>query len=136
MYEFHVEAHATYESQQSQPSEGLFRFAYTITITNTGKVAAQLIARHWWICDDEGHIQEVHGLGVVGRQPLLQPGESFQYSSGCELPTPGGSMQGHYLCLTEDAKPFDAPVAPFALSIFPAEGQPLSSNAPHSRTLH
>ena len=97
------------------PQQGLYRFAYTITIINTGEVAAQLIARHWLITDANNAQQEVHGLGVVGRQPLLQPGESFRYSSACELRTPTGRMQGHYLCITESAQPFDTPIPAFVL---------------------
>ena len=135
MYEFQVEAHATYEAELSAPQQGLYRFAYTITVTNTGEVPAQLIARHWLIRDADGATQEVHGLGVVGRQPLLQPGESFQYSSGCELRTPSGSMQGRYLCITEHAETFDAPIAPFTLSMLPAEHAP-TLTLPTSRTLH
>jgi ApaG protein len=135
MYEFHVEAQAQYEPEQSMPQQGLFRFAYTITVTNTGEGAAQLIARHWLITDAQGAQQEVHGLGVVGRQPMLQPGESFRYSSSCELPTPSGTMQGRYLCVTEAGETFDTPIALFVLDIDPsAMGADIPS--PPSRTLH
>ena len=137
MYEFQVEAHAHFEAEQSMPQQGLFRFAYTITITNTGEVAAQLIARHWLITDANQEQQEVHGLGVVGRQPLLQPGESFSYSSGCELRTPTGSMQGHYLCITEEGEPFDTPIPPFVLDVSQtAEPDSPMIPQPTSRTLH
>ena len=132
MYEFQIEAQAHYEVQASMPSEGLYRFAYTITITNTGEHAAQLIARHWHITDANAMQQEVHGLGVVGRQPLLQPGESFTYSSGCTLHTPSGHMQGRYLCVTESGETFDAPIAPFRLQA--DDGTPVHLSS--SRTLH
>lgn len=135
MYEFQVEAHAQYEAEQSMPQQGLYRFAYTITVTNTGEVAAQLIARHWLITDAQQAQQEVHGLGVVGRQPLLQPGESFRYSSSCELRTPSGSMQGSYLCVTEAGETFDAPIARFLLDVAPGF-TPADILFPSSRTLH
>lgn len=137
MYEFQVEVHAHFEAEQSMPQQGLYRFAYTITITNTGDVAAQLIARHWLITDANNEQQEVHGLGVVGRQPLLQPGESFSYSSACELRTPTGSMQGHYLCITEAAQPFDTPIPAFALDVNQsAQATSTVISQPSSRTLH
>jgi len=81
---------------QSAPHEGIYSFAYTVTVTNTGEAAAQLIARHWIICDANGLREEVKGLGVVGQQPLLRPGESFQYTSGCRLRTRSGTMHGSY----------------------------------------
>ena len=137
MYEFQVEAHAHFEAEQSMPQQGLFRFAYTITVTNTGEVAAQLIARHWLITDANNEQQEVHGLGVVGRQPLLQPGESFSYSSGCELRTPTGRMEGRYVCITEAAEPFDAPIPAFVLDVSQtAEASTSAIPQPTSRTLH
>ena len=135
MYEFQVEAQAHFDAEQSQQLQGLYRFAYTITVTNTGQIAAQLIARHWLITDAQQEQQEVHGLGVVGRQPLLQPGESFSYSSGCELRTPSGSMQGSYLCVTEDGITFDVAIPCFTLDILQAttaSSMPIST----SRTLH
>ena len=136
IYEFQVEAHAHYEAEQSQPEQGAYRFAYTITVTNTGEVAAQLIARHWLITDARYAQQEVHGLGVVGRQPLLQPGESFSYNSGCELRTASGQMQGRYVCITDTGEIFEATIAPFMLDA----GQPTDTDAsipqPSSRTLH
>lgn len=136
MYEFQVEALAHYEAEQSIPQQGVYRFAYTITVTNTGEVAAQLIARHWLITDAELGQQEVHGLGVVGRQPLLQPGESFSYSSGCELRTASGQMQGRYVCVTEAGEMFDAPIAPFVLDATPAADHEDPIPQPSSRTLH
>ena len=136
MFEFQVEAAAQYEAEQSMPTQGLYRFAYTITVTNTGDIAAQLIARHWLITDANQAQQEVHGLGVVGRQPLLQPGESFTYSSGCELRTSSGHMQGRYLCITEHGETFDAQIAPFAVSASDQEEPHTMPTLPSSRTLH
>ena len=114
-YQFRVEVQPAYLADQSAPEQGVFTFSYTITITNVGEVAAQLIARHWIINDAAGGTQEVNGLGVVGHQPLLQPGQSFQYSSGCRLPTPTGTMQGSYFCVAEDGKRFEVEIAPFLL---------------------
>jgi ApaG protein len=91
-------------------------FAYTVTIENTGNIAGQLVARHWVITDGHGHVEEVKGLAVVGHQPLLKPGEKFEYTSWTRLETPHGSMHGRYLCMTEDAEPFDAPVPEFLLA--------------------
>lgn len=113
--EFTCEVKVQYLADQSAPPDGPFAFAYTITIRNTGGVAAQLVARHWVITDATGHVEEVRGLAVVGHQPLLQPGEAFEYTSGTHIATPHGSMRGTYFCMTEDAHPFDAPVPEFAL---------------------
>ncbi len=101
--------------EQSDPQTGQHAFSYTITIRNTGDVTAQLIARHWVITDSDGHTQEVRGLAVVGHQPLLKPGETFEYTSWTPIGTPHGEMRGTYLCMTEDAHPFDAPVPEFQL---------------------
>lgn len=136
IYEFQVEAQPHYEAEQSQPQQGIYRFAYTITVTNTGEVAAQLIARHWLITDADQAQQEVHGLGVVGRQPLLQPGESFSYSSACELRTASGLMQGRYICITEEGELFEAAIAPFVLDAFQASDSADPIPQPASRTLH
>ena len=95
-YEFTVSVRTQYLAEQSDPDSANFVFAYTITIKNTGQVAAQLISRHWIIVDANNHIEEVKGLGVVGHQPLLQPGEQFEYTSGTALVTPQGSMTGTY----------------------------------------
>jgi ApaG protein len=105
-----------YLPEQSQLPEGPFAYAYTVTITNSGGVAAQLVARHWVITDAAGHVEEVRGLAVVGHQPLLKPGESFEYTSWTRLATPQGTMQGTFFCMTEDAHPFDAPIPPFTLA--------------------
>ena len=102
---------------QSEPAAGRFVFSYTITITNTGSVAAQLISRHWIITDADGKVQEVRGLGVVGYQPLLKPGEHFAYTSGSALATSIGTMKGSYQMVAEDGAPFEAPIPEFVLSV-------------------
>jgi ApaG protein len=104
-----------YLPEQSQLPDGPFAFSYTVSIQNSGNVAAQLVARHWVVTDATGHVEEVRGLAVVGHQPLLKPGERFEYTSWTQLATPQGTMRGTYLCMTEDARPFDAPVAEFML---------------------
>lgn len=114
-YQLHVQTEPRYIPEQSDPEHHLFGFAYTITITNTGSVAAQLISRHWLIRNQLGEEEEVHGLGVVGHQPLLQPGESFQYTSGCRLRTATGSMQGEFFFVAVDGHRFECPVALFML---------------------
>ena len=114
-YEITVSPAVQYLPEQSDDKAGRYVFAYTITIRNTGNVTAQLISRHWIITDATGHTQEVRGPGVVGEQPLLHPGESFQYTSNCELPTSTGIMKGTYQMVTEDGEHFDVEIAPFAL---------------------
>jgi ApaG protein len=106
-----------YLPEQSDPKTGQHAFAYTVTIRNTGDVTAQLIARHWIITDAHDHVEEVRGLAVVGHQPLLKPGESFEYTSWTRLATPHGTMRGTFFCMTEDAQPFDAPVPEFGLML-------------------
>ncbi len=114
-YQFRVEVAPQFLPEQSAPSQGIYSFAYTITITNIGEVPAQLISRHWHITDATGQIEQVKGLGVVGHQPLLKPGESFQYSSGCRLRTPSGTMHGSYFFVAEDGERFDSEVPMFVL---------------------
>ena len=114
-YAFQVEVVPRYLPDQSAPAEGAWSFAYTITITNSGEVPAQLIARHWIITNELGQIEEVKGLGVVGQQPLLRPGESFEYTSGCRLRTPSGTMQGSYFCVAEDGERFEVEIPLFVL---------------------
>ena len=101
--------------EQSDPGNGEHAFAYTITIRNTGDVTAQLIARHWVVTDADGHVDEVRGLAVVGHQPLLKPGEQFEYTSWTRIDTPQGKMQGTFFCMTEQAHPFEAAVPEFVL---------------------
>ena len=116
-YEFAVSVRTQFLPEQSDPDRTNFVFTYSITIQNTGKVAAQLISRHWIITDANNHVQEVRGLGVVGHQPLLQPGEQFEYTSGTVLATPQGSMRGEYFCVAEDGHRFEAPIPEFVLSL-------------------
>jgi ApaG protein len=114
-YEVRVEVQPEYLPDQSAPEQDLYTFAYTITITNTGEVPAQLISRHWLISDSGGTTEEVKGLGVVGHQPLLKPGEAFQYTSGCRLRTASGMMRGSYFFVAEDGERFDVAIQPFDL---------------------
>jgi ApaG protein len=102
--------------EQTDPEQDRYGYAYTITIHNTGDVAAQLIARHWRIVDSQGREQEVRGLAVVGHQPLLKPGEQFEYTSWALIETPQGTMKGTFFCITEDAHWFDTPVPEFTLA--------------------
>ncbi|WP_293778923.1 Co2+/Mg2+ efflux protein ApaG [uncultured Oxalicibacterium sp.] len=116
-YEFTVSVKTQYLAEQSDPDHSHYVFAYAITIRNTGTETAQLISRHWIITDANNHVQEVRGLGVVGNQPLLQPGEQFEYTSGAALTTPQGSMRGEYFCVAEDGHRFEAPIPEFVLSL-------------------
>ena len=116
-YEFSVSVRPQFVPEHSKPDEEQFLFAYTVTIRNTGEVAAQLISRHWVITDANNKVEEVQGLGVVGEQPLLQPGEAFEYTSGCPIATPVGSMRGSYQCVAEDGTRFEAPIPEFLLSM-------------------
>ncbi|MCU0773710.1 MAG: Co2+/Mg2+ efflux protein ApaG [Ideonella sp.] len=113
---FTVSVAARHLPESSGGDEGGFAFAYTVTIRNDGAAAAQLVARHWIITDASGHVEEVRGLGVVGHQPLLQPGEAFEYTSGARLATPSGTMRGTYFCITDDARWFDTPIPEFVLA--------------------
>jgi len=105
-----------YSAERSQPSKNQWFFLYTVTIANGGTEPVQLLTRHWMITDGTGHIEEVRGPGVIGKQPILRPGESFEYTSGCPLATPFGKMEGTYQMITEKGDRFDATVAPFTLS--------------------
>ena len=116
-YEITVSAQTRYLADQSDEPAGRYVFAYTITIHNTGNVAAQLISRHWIITDAQGLVQEVRGLGVVGAQPLLTPGERHEYTSGTAIGTPVGTMRGSYQMVAEDGTRFDAPIPEFTLSV-------------------
>jgi len=130
-YQFLVEVRPQYILDQSSPEEGLYVFAYTITITNVGEVAAQLISRTWNINDATGHTERVKGLGVVGQQPLLKPGQSFEYTSGTRLRTPTGTMHGSFFCVAEDGEKFDADVPMFVLDALSGD-----AGIGDSRTLH
>lgn len=116
-YEFTVTVKTQYLEDQSEPERSNYAFAYTITIKNTGQIAAQLISRQWVIVDANNHIEEVRGLGVVGHQPLLAPGGQFEYTSGTVLKTPQGSMAGKYFCVAEDGEQFDAKIPEFTLTL-------------------
>jgi ApaG protein len=116
-YEVAVSAATQYLADQSDESAGRFVFAYTITMRNAGSVPAQLISRHWVITDAQGLVQEVRGLGVVGAQPLLQPGESFEYTSGASIATQVGTMRGSYQMVAEDGTRFEAEIPEFTLSV-------------------
>jgi ApaG protein len=114
--EFTVSVVARYLPEQSAPDQRAYAFAYSVTVVNTGDIAAQLIGRHWVITDAQGGRQEVRGLGVVGNQPLLQPGEQFAYQSWTRIATPRGQMRGAYFCMTSEAQAFEAAIVPFELS--------------------
>ena len=126
-YQFRVDVQPRYLQEQSAPDQGLFVFAYKIKITNTGSVAAQLISRIWNVNDANGHTEKVKGLGVVGQQPLLKPGDAFEYTSGTRLRTPTGTMHGSFFCVAEDGEKFDVDVPMFVLDALSAGG---------ARTLH
>ena len=110
-----VRVESEYAPERSQPSKNEWFFLYTITISNEGSETAQLVTRHWIITDGTGHVEEVRGPGVVGKQPVLEPGEAFQYTSRCVLKTSTGVMHGTYQMVTGDGEQFDAEIAPFAL---------------------
>ncbi len=116
-YEITVSTRTTYVAEQSDVERSRYVFAYTITLKNTGTVAAQLISRHWIITDANNQSQEVRGPGVVGEQPTLRPEQSFEYTSGTALATPVGTMRGTYQMVGDDGLQFDAPIPEFTLSI-------------------
>ena len=116
-YRIEVQPVAQFIPDQSDPEENRYLFAYTITIRNVGEVPAQLVSRHWIITDAHDEVQEVRGLGVVGQQPLLQPGQNFEYTSGCALATAVGTMKGSYQMAAEDGATFDAQIGEFVLSM-------------------
>jgi ApaG protein len=127
-YKFQVEVHPQYLSEQSNPDGDLYMFAYTITITNVGNIAAQLISRTWNVNDSNGTHEKIKGLGVVGHQPFLKPGEQFEYTSGTRLRTPTGTMHGSYFCVAEDGEKFDVDIPMFVLDAL--------SDEPGGRNLH
>ncbi|MBU3738886.1 MAG: Co2+/Mg2+ efflux protein ApaG [Rhodoferax sp.] len=127
-YRFLVDVTPQYLPEQSTPEQDLYVFAYTITITNVGDVAAQLISRTWNVNDANGHTERIKGLGVVGQQPLLKPGEVFEYTSGTRLSTPTGTMHGSYFCVAEDGEKFDTDIPIFVLDALSASDG--------TRTLH
>jgi ApaG protein len=106
---------SAYVPEQSEPDREQWFFVYNVEITNEGEETAQLVSRHWIITDANGRVQEVKGAGVVGKQPVLAPGESFEYTSACPLTTPFGTMHGTYQMVTREGDGFDAEIAPFSL---------------------
>ena len=131
-YQLQIEVRPEYLPEESnRPRQYLF--AYHVTITNTGSIPVQVIARHWIITDAYKHVEEVRGLAVVGHQPLLEPGDSFTYSSGTPLRTPEGRMEGSFFCVAVDGTRFDAPITPFLLQ---AHDQGPEPSAPAGRVLH
>jgi ApaG protein len=110
-----VQVQAEYSPAHSHPQQSRWFFLYTVIITNQGKETVQLVTRHWIITDATGHVEEVRGPGVVGQQPVLEPGQSFEYTSGCPLGSPYGSMKGTYQMVTADGEQFDADVGEFLL---------------------
>lgn len=116
-YQVKIDVTCRYLPDQSDPGENRYAYAYTIRIQNNGTIASQLISRHWIIQDENGGRVEVKGLGVVGHQPLLRPGEHFEYTSGSQIVTPVGSMEGSYFFVAEDGHRFDAPIPGFALTM-------------------
>lgn len=112
-----INVDTTFIATSSEPEAARYVFAYSITIKNIGDIEAQLLSRHWVITDANGKVQEVHGEGVVGEKPHIQPGESFQYTSGAVIETSVGSMQGSYHMLDANGDKFTAPIAPFSLSV-------------------
>jgi ApaG protein len=111
-----VEVESKYDPSRSNPNDSQWFFLYTVRITNEGKDVVQLLSRHWIITDGMGTVQEVRGAGVVGNQPILVPGQSFEYTSGCPLTTPFGSMHGTYRMVNDRTEEFDIEIAPFALT--------------------
>ena len=116
-YDVAVSSQTQYVAEQSDEESGRYVFAYTITIRNNGSIPAQLVSRHWIIADGRNQVQEVRGLGVVGAQPLIKPGESFEYTSGTAIATPVGTMRGSYQMVAEDGTHFDAQIPEFTLSV-------------------
>jgi len=116
-YEFQVTVETAFVPDQSDVEQNRYVFTYTVKISNIGSVSAQLISRHWVITDANDAVQEVRGLGVIGEQPFLKPGEHFEYTSGTMLNTPMATMHGSYHMTAEDGTQFDTPIAPFTLSM-------------------
>ena len=130
-YQFSVDVLPQFLPDQSAADQGQYVFAYTITITNTGDVSAQLVSRSWNVNDANGHTERVKGLGVVGQQPLLKPGQAFEYTSGTRLRTPTGTMHGSFFCVAEDGEKFEADVPMFVLDALSGD-----RGVGGSRTLH
>ena len=112
----YIQVESTHDPARSIPEQNHWFFLYTVTISNEGNETVQLLNRHWIITDGDGHVQEVRGPGVVGEQPVLEPGQSFKYTSGCPLRTAFGFMRGTYTMRTEGGESFEAQIADFELS--------------------
>jgi len=112
-----VQVRSTYLPERSSPADSHYFFTYRVRISNGGEEAVQLVSRHWVIADADGRVEEVRGPGVVGEQPVLEPGEAFEYTSFCPLPTPIGSMHGTYQMVTAGGSAFDAEIAAFSLAV-------------------
>ena len=112
-----VEVESTFEPERSSPAEGEYLFSYTVRISNVGDEVVQLLARHWVITNANGEVEHVRGPGVVGEQPVLRPGQSFEYASFCPLPTAVGTMHGEYEMRTPAGEVFEAAIAPFSLAV-------------------
>jgi ApaG protein len=111
-----VQVESEYAAGRSNPRQNQWFWLYTVRLTNEGRETVQLISRHWIITNAMGHVREVRGTGVVGKQPVLEPGESFEYTSGCDLPTPFGSMRGTYQMVTDRQEQFDIEIPMFTLT--------------------
>lgn len=116
-YQVDVSVTTRFLPEQSQPEQNRFAFSYNVSIHNNGDIAAKLLSRHWLITNGDGHVQEVRGSGVIGQQPLIEPGATHTYSSGTVMSTRVGTMQGSYQMLAADGKKFDAIIAPFRLAV-------------------
>jgi len=111
-----IQVHARYVPERSEPDQRQWFFVYHVRISNEGTETARLVSRHWMITDANGHVEEVKGPGVVGKQPLLAPGEAFEYTSFCPLPTSFGTMHGTYQMVTDSGETYDAKIAQFSLA--------------------
>ncbi|HWD31178.1 Co2+/Mg2+ efflux protein ApaG [Pseudomonas caricapapayae] len=116
-YQIDVSVVTRFLKEQSDPENERFAFAYTITVQNNGSLPAKLMSRHWLITNGDGQVEEVKGAGVIGQQPLIEPGKSHTYSSGAVISSQVGTMQGTYQMVAEDGKRFDATIAPFRLAV-------------------
>ena len=116
-YTLEIQIATQFLDEESIPEQDRYVFAYTIRIRNLGRLPAQVLGRHWIITDGNGQVEEVHGDGVVGEQPRLEPGEQFTYTSGATLPTSVGTMEGRYDMIGDDGTRFDAPIPPFTLAV-------------------
>jgi len=127
-YQLHITTDARYEPERTTP--GNYTFTYSVSVTNVSNIVIQIVARHWTLEDEKGRVLEFKGRGVMGKQPILKPGQVFQYSSLCTVATPGGVLRGHYLCIADDGVPFSSPIAPFLLDSGEARSNTGEGNGP------